>query len=78
MGVAKRICGISSSMASAQVELTPPLVVAVHLTARITVDGDAPLDIDVSFPMTTEWIPKRLAAAKAKFAEYLEHEVGNL
>jgi acyl-CoA dehydrogenase len=26
----------------------------------------------------TEWIPKRLAAAKAKFAEYLEHEVGNL
>jgi len=26
----------------------------------------------------TEWIPKKLAAAKAKFAEYLEHEVGNL
>ncbi|HET6832835.1 MAG TPA: acyl-CoA dehydrogenase family protein [Acidimicrobiales bacterium] len=26
----------------------------------------------------TEWIPKRLAAAKAKFAEHLEHEVGNL
>jgi acyl-CoA dehydrogenase len=26
----------------------------------------------------TEWIPKKLDAAKAKFAEYLEHEVGNL
>ena len=26
----------------------------------------------------TEWIPKRLEAAHAKFAEYLEHEVGNL
>jgi acyl-CoA dehydrogenase len=26
----------------------------------------------------TEHLPKRLAAAKAKYAEYLEHEVGNL
>jgi acyl-CoA dehydrogenase len=26
----------------------------------------------------TEWIPKRLDAARAKFADYLEHEVGNL
>ena len=26
----------------------------------------------------TEHIPKRLAAAREKFAEYLEHEVGNL
>jgi acyl-CoA dehydrogenase len=26
----------------------------------------------------TEWIPKRLEAARAKFAKYLEHEVGNL
>jgi acyl-CoA dehydrogenase len=26
----------------------------------------------------TEWIPKKLEAAKAKFADYLEHEVGNL
>jgi acyl-CoA dehydrogenase len=26
----------------------------------------------------TEWIPKKLDAARAKFAEYLEHEVGNL
>jgi len=26
----------------------------------------------------TEWIPGKLDAAKAKFAEYLEHEVGNL
>jgi acyl-CoA dehydrogenase len=26
----------------------------------------------------TEWIPSRLEAARAKFAEYLEHEVGNL
>src|SRR3984885_14510652 len=26
----------------------------------------------------TEWIPGKLEAAKAKFAEYLEHEVGNL
>jgi len=26
----------------------------------------------------TEWIPARLEAAKAKLAEYLEHEVGNL
>jgi acyl-CoA dehydrogenase len=26
----------------------------------------------------TEWIPKKLEAAKAKYAEYLEHEVGNL
>ena len=26
----------------------------------------------------TEWIPKKLEAAKAKFAEHLEHEVGNL
>jgi acyl-CoA dehydrogenase len=25
-----------------------------------------------------EWIPKKLEAAKARFAEYLEHEVGNL
>ena len=26
----------------------------------------------------TEHLPKRLAAAEAKFAEHLEHEVGNL
>jgi acyl-CoA dehydrogenase len=26
----------------------------------------------------TEWIPKKLEAAKAKFAQYLELEVGNL
>jgi acyl-CoA dehydrogenase len=26
----------------------------------------------------TEWIPGKLDAAKAKFAEYLDHEVGNL
>src|SRR5205807_5185782 len=26
----------------------------------------------------TEWIPGKVEAAKAKFAEYLEHEVGNL
>jgi acyl-CoA dehydrogenase len=26
----------------------------------------------------TEHLPKKLAAAKEKFAEYLEHEVGNL
>jgi acyl-CoA dehydrogenase len=26
----------------------------------------------------TEWIPKKQQAARAKFAEYLEHEVGNL
>jgi acyl-CoA dehydrogenase len=26
----------------------------------------------------TEWIPKKLEAAREKFAEYLEHEVGNL
>jgi acyl-CoA dehydrogenase len=26
----------------------------------------------------TEWIPRKLDAAKARFAEYLEHEVGNL
>jgi acyl-CoA dehydrogenase len=26
----------------------------------------------------TEWIPKKLDAARAKFAEHLEHEVGNL
>jgi acyl-CoA dehydrogenase len=26
----------------------------------------------------TEWIPKKLDAAQAKFAELLEHEVGNL
>ncbi|HXK22812.1 MAG TPA: acyl-CoA dehydrogenase family protein [Myxococcota bacterium] len=26
----------------------------------------------------TEWIPKKEEAARAKFAEYLEHEVGNL
>ena len=26
----------------------------------------------------TEWIPKKLEAAKDRFAEYLEHEVGNL
>ena len=26
----------------------------------------------------TEWIPKKQEAARAKFAEYLEHEVGNL
>ena len=26
----------------------------------------------------TEHLPKKLAAAKAKYAEYLEHEVGNL
>ena len=26
----------------------------------------------------TEWIPKKLEAAKARFAEHLEHEVGNL
>src|ERR687892_806314 len=26
----------------------------------------------------TEWIPKKLDAARARFAEYLEHEVGNL
>jgi acyl-CoA dehydrogenase len=26
----------------------------------------------------TGWIPKKLEAAKARFAEYLEHEVGNL
>jgi acyl-CoA dehydrogenase len=26
----------------------------------------------------TEWIPGKLDAARAKFAEYLEHEVGNL
>jgi acyl-CoA dehydrogenase len=26
----------------------------------------------------TEHLPKKVAAAKAKFAEYLEHEVGNL
>jgi acyl-CoA dehydrogenase len=26
----------------------------------------------------TEWIPKKIDAAKARFAEYLEHEVGNL
>jgi acyl-CoA dehydrogenase len=25
-----------------------------------------------------EWIPGKIEAAKAKFAEYLEHEVGNL
>jgi acyl-CoA dehydrogenase len=26
----------------------------------------------------TEHLPKKIAAAKAKFAEHLEHEVGNL
>jgi acyl-CoA dehydrogenase len=26
----------------------------------------------------TEHLPRRVAAARAKFAEYLEHEVGNL
>jgi acyl-CoA dehydrogenase len=26
----------------------------------------------------TEWIPKKIDAAKTRFAEYLEHEVGNL
>jgi acyl-CoA dehydrogenase len=26
----------------------------------------------------TEWIPKKLEAARAKYADYLEHEVGNL
>ena len=26
----------------------------------------------------TEWIPGKIDAAKSKFAEYLEHEVGNL
>ena len=26
----------------------------------------------------TEWIPKKIEAAKVKFAEYLELEVGNL
>jgi acyl-CoA dehydrogenase len=26
----------------------------------------------------TQWIPGKLDAAKAKFAQYLEHEVGNL
>lgn len=26
----------------------------------------------------TEWIPRKLEAARAKFADYLEHEVGNL
>jgi acyl-CoA dehydrogenase len=26
----------------------------------------------------SEWIPRKLEAAKARFAEYLEHEVGNL
>jgi acyl-CoA dehydrogenase len=26
----------------------------------------------------TQHLPKRRAAARAKFAEYLEHEVGNL
>ena len=26
----------------------------------------------------TEWIPRKREAARAKFAEYLEHEVGNL
>jgi acyl-CoA dehydrogenase len=26
----------------------------------------------------TEWIPGKLDVAKARFAEYLEHEVGNL
>jgi acyl-CoA dehydrogenase len=26
----------------------------------------------------TEWIPGKIDAAKAKFAEYLDHEVGNL
>jgi len=26
----------------------------------------------------TEWIPKKLEAARAKLGEYLEHEVGNL
>ena len=26
----------------------------------------------------TEWIPGKVEAARAKFAEYLEHEVGNL
>jgi acyl-CoA dehydrogenase len=25
----------------------------------------------------TEWIPRRLAAARAKYADYLENEVGN-
>jgi acyl-CoA dehydrogenase len=26
----------------------------------------------------TQWIPGKLEAAKEKFAQYLEHEVGNL
>jgi acyl-CoA dehydrogenase len=26
----------------------------------------------------TEWIPRKLDEARAKYAEYLEHEVGNL
>jgi len=26
----------------------------------------------------TEWIPGKIDAAKRKFAEYLDHEVGNL
>jgi acyl-CoA dehydrogenase len=26
----------------------------------------------------TEWIPKKVEAARAKLGEYLEHEVGNL
>jgi acyl-CoA dehydrogenase len=26
----------------------------------------------------TEWLPKKLEAARAKYAEYVEHEVGNL
>jgi acyl-CoA dehydrogenase len=26
----------------------------------------------------TEWLPKKLDAARAKFADLVEHEVGNL
>jgi acyl-CoA dehydrogenase len=26
----------------------------------------------------TEWLPRKRDAAREKFAEYLEHEVGNL
>jgi acyl-CoA dehydrogenase len=28
-------------------------------------------------PVPSQHIPRRLAAARAKYAEYLEHEVGN-
>ena len=45
---------------------------------KATVAKQVLRDYQPSDDIRVEWIPRKREAAQEKFAEYLEHEVGNL